>query len=123
MNRDTYDAIHAKLLEDARQQPDYAAGAVPSISAYSEGAEHALDTVRLWNMRPPARIIETAADLDALPFESVITDTYGTPYVCERHRTDGTHNEWRMSGHDHHRFDSGEVLMHAPITVRYEPTS
>ena len=54
---DRLDDLHAQLLADARQQPDYAAGAVTSISAYSEGAEHALDSVRLQGYTLPTPLV------------------------------------------------------------------
>jgi len=68
------------------------------------------------------RQVQTVADLDALPYESVVVDSYQTPYICERHRLDGTRNEWRMSGHDY-LLDSDDVLVHGPITVAYAPES
>ena len=66
------------------------------------------------------RQVQTVADLDALPYESVVVDSYQTPYICERHRLDGTRNEWRMSGHSY-LLDSDDVLICGPITVAYVP--
>lgn len=67
--RDRLDDLHARLLAGVREQPDYAAGAVPSISAYSEGAEHALDTVRLQRhlLAPPRVVVRSIEHLAALP--------------------------------------------------------
>ena len=65
------------------------------------------------------RTITTAAELDALRFQAVVLDAYGTPYVCERHRTDGTRNEWKPSGMNH-LDDSEAILYHGPATVVHE---
>lgn len=66
------------------------------------------------------RTVSTVAELDTLPFESVITDSYGTPYVCERHRLDGTGNEWCASGTSYLQ-ESQYVLEHGDVTVHYTP--
>lgn len=66
------------------------------------------------------RTITTVEELDALPFYSVITDAYDTPYVCEKHRLDGTGNEWSAAGSSHLQ-DSWSVLEHGDVTVRYTP--
>jgi hypothetical protein len=65
------------------------------------------------------RTITTAAELDALRFQAVVLDTYGTPYVCERHATDGTRNEWRPAGMNH-LDESEDILYHGDVTVVYE---
>ena len=65
------------------------------------------------------RAITTAEDLDKLGFQSVVLDAYGTPYVCERHATDGTRNEWKPSGMNH-LDESEEILYHGPATVVHE---
>lgn len=65
------------------------------------------------------RTITTAEELDALGFQSVVLDAYDTPYVCERHATDGTRNEWKPSGMGH--FDESDtILFHGPVRVLYE---
>lgn len=86
-NRDELDGIHASLLAGVKEQPDYASGAVPSVSAYSEGAEHALDTVRAAGYRKP-RTITTAEELDALPQYSVIIDKEGVVWEYKREVSD-----------------------------------
>jgi hypothetical protein len=65
------------------------------------------------------RTITTVEELDALRFQAVVLDAYGTPYVCERHRTDGTRNEWKPSGMDHLE-DSETILYHGPAVVIHE---
>jgi len=66
-----------------------------------------------------ARIITKANELDALRFQAVVLDAYGTPYVCERHRTDGTRNEWRAAGMNTLDY-SEDIAYHGPITVVHE---
>ena len=66
------------------------------------------------------RTITTVAEMNALPFQSVITDAYGTPYVCEKHRVNGTANEWCASGTNYLQA-SQYVLEHGDATVWYEP--
>lgn len=70
------------------------------------------------HLNKPHTII-TAEELDALRFQAVILDAYGTPYVCERHRTDGTRNEWRPAGMNH-LDESDTILYHGPATVVHE---
>ena len=65
------------------------------------------------------RVITAAAELDALPFESVVTDAYDTPYICVRCRVDGS-NEWRMTGQDYAVY-SEDILLHGDAVVRWEP--
>lgn len=65
------------------------------------------------------RTITSVEELDALRFQAVILDAYDTPYVCERHRTDGSRNEWKPSGMDH-LLESDDVLFHGPATVLHE---
>lgn len=77
------------------------------------------DAILAAGYRKP-RTIETVAELNALPFESVITDSYGTPYVCERHRIDGTGNEWIAAGTSYLQ-ESQYVLEHGDVTVHYTP--
>jgi hypothetical protein len=57
--------------------------------------------------------------MDVLGFHSVVLDAYGTPYVCERHRLDGTRNEWRPGGMNHLE-DSEGILYHGPVTVLHD---
>lgn len=99
---DTWDDMHPSIKNAIREN------ALPFIYHGTKALEE------LGYTKP--RIIMTAADLDALKFESVVLDAYGTPYVCERHRTDGTRNEWKPSGMSH--LDESETLLyHGPVTV------
>lgn len=68
------------------------------------------------------RTITTAEEMDALRFQSVVLDAYGTPYVCERHATDGTRNQWKPAGMGHLE-ESEDILYHGPATVVHEPTT
>jgi len=77
------------------------------------------DAILAAGYRKP-RTVTTAEELDALAFESVVIDAYGTPYVCERHATDGTRNEWKPSGM-YHLAQSEEIIYHGPATVAHEP--
>lgn len=72
---DQLDAIHASLLADVRRQEDYVYARVHPVNAYSEGAEHALEIVRLRESQKPAaaglvdrevlaRVIEEEAHVD-----------------------------------------------------------
>lgn len=83
--------------------------------------QHRADVVLAAGYRKP-RTITTAEELDKLRFQSVVLDAYGTPYVCERHRTDGTRNEWKPSGMDH-LDESDTILDHGPVTVVHEPAA
>ena len=65
------------------------------------------------------RVVTTADEMDKLRFHAVVLDAYGTPYVCERHRTDGTRNEWQPSGMNHLE-ESDSLLFHGDVTVLYE---
>ena len=79
----------------------------------------AVEAILAAGYRKP-RTITTVEELDALPYESVIVDAYDTPYVCERHKLDGTCNEWRMAGMGG-LFTSDDVLLHGPAAVAWEP--
>lgn len=68
------------------------------------------------------RTITTAEEMDRLRFQSVVLDAYETPYVCERHATDGTRNEWKPSGMNHLE-ESESLLYHGPVTVVHEPAA
>lgn len=66
-------------------------------------------------IRKPQQVT-TAEEMDKLRFQAVVLDAYGTPYVCERHATDGTRNEWRPAGMNH-LDQSEDILYHGPATV------
>lgn len=101
---------HAKARGEAEHRRSKAERALADARRSFRGALDALNSTRT---------ITTAAELDALRFQSVVLDAYDTPYVCERHATDGTRNEWRPSGMDH--LDESEaILYHGPVTVLYE---
>ena len=72
--RDWLDELHARLLADVRLQPDYAVSAVRSIAAYSEGAEHALDSVRLQShkLAQPRVVVRSIEHLQTLPHGTVL---------------------------------------------------
>lgn len=78
----------------------------------------AIDAILAAGYRKP-RTITTAEELDALRFQAVVLDAYGTPYVCERHRTDGTRNEWKPAGMGH-LDESDTILYHGPVVVVHE---
>jgi len=78
----------------------------------------ATDAVLAAGYRRP-RTVTTAAEMDALRFFAVVLDAYGTPYVCERHATDGSRNEWRPAGMNH-LDQSEDILFHGDATVVYE---
>lgn len=63
---DEFDALHKSLVNDAKQHPEYANNQVSGLYGYSEGAEHALETVRLKGYRKP-RIITTVDELVTFP--------------------------------------------------------
>lgn len=97
------------------------------VAAYGEDAEaecpceqdfEVTDAILAAGYRKP-RTISTAAELDALRFQAVVLDAYGTPYVCERHATNLTRNEWRPAGMDHLE-ESENILYHGDATVVYE---
>jgi hypothetical protein len=121
LNDPARDDLRGTLANTICNASLYAKRAQPYLlgSDMSEVLDRTADAILAAGYRKP-RTIDAATELDALPFESVITDAYGTPHVCERHRTDGTHNEWRMSGHNH-LIDSEDVLMHGPATVVHAP--
>lgn len=72
--RDWLDELHTRLVADARQHPPYAAGTVGSLEAYSEGAEHALDSVRLQphKLAQPRVVVRSIDHLSALPHGTVM---------------------------------------------------
>jgi hypothetical protein len=84
-------------------------------------APRAADAILAAGYKKP-RTITTAEELNALGFHSVVLDAYKTPYVCERHRIDGAHNEWKPAGMNYLE-DSEALLYHGPVTVLYEPTA
>ncbi|MDQ0241235.1 hypothetical protein [Arthrobacter bambusae] len=61
---DEFDAIHKSLVNDAKRHPEYASNA-SALYGYSEGAEHALDVVRLKGYFK-RRTVSTIDELDAL---------------------------------------------------------
>lgn len=67
------------------------------------------------------RVIETIEELDTLCFQAVVIDSYGTPYVCERHATNGTRNEWQQAGTSY-LAESDEISLNGPFTVAYQGT-
>lgn len=69
--RDELDEIHSRLLADAKDHPTYANDEESAIYGYSEGAEHALDTVRLLGYQKP-RTVTTPEELRELPDGSVL---------------------------------------------------
>lgn len=90
-----------------------------AIMEFSEDAQVIGELVRELEKAQP-RIITTLEELDALTFESVVADAYGTPYVCEKHRLDNTGNEWVMAGTNYLQA-SQFILEHGDVTVHYTP--
>lgn len=74
--RDELLKLHAPLTMGAQQQPEYRDNTESALYGYSEGVEHALDTVWAKGYRKP-RTITTAEELDALPDWSAILDSSG----------------------------------------------
>src|SRR6184192_3490147 len=68
------------------------------------------------------RTVTSAEELDRLGFQAVVLDAYRLPYVCERHRTDGTRNEWKPCGMDYY-IDLDDILFHGPATIVHEGES
>jgi hypothetical protein len=75
--RDELFAIHGRLFADAKLQTEYANNEVTALYGYSEGAEHALDTVRALGY-VKHRTITTIEELDALLDGTVIMSRYGS---------------------------------------------
>jgi len=50
---DEFDRIHKALVKDAQQHPVYRDNTESAIYGYSEGVEHALDTMRIKGYRLP----------------------------------------------------------------------
>ena len=63
---DEFDAIHKGLVTDAAKRPEYTGATIrdraSALYGYSEGAEHALDSVRLRLNRIKAQALREAAD-------------------------------------------------------------
>ena len=59
---DEFDRIHKDLVAGARLHEVYAHNTETAIYGYSEGAEHALDSVRLRLNRIKAQALREAAD-------------------------------------------------------------
>ncbi|XAZ30647.1 hypothetical protein AAHB34_16000 [Paenarthrobacter ureafaciens] len=59
---DEFDKLHQALVADAKTRPEYQNPA--AISGYSEGAEHALDSIRLKGYTKPSN--EQAAAVKAV---------------------------------------------------------
>lgn len=114
-HQDALDALHASLLADVKAQPDYAAGAVPSISAYSEGAEHALDTIRAQGWRPPVRVIETAEDLKTVYEGAVLLDRFGEVWSVDAM----TGRLFTITDGNDDTYDDDDIEL--PATVIHEP--
>ena len=74
--RDELLKLHAPLTMGAQKQPEYRDNTESALHGYSEGVEHALDTVWAKGYRKP-RAITTAEELDALPDGSAILDGSG----------------------------------------------
>lgn len=108
--RDELDNIHAQLLADVRQQEDYLYSRVSAIGAYSEGAEHALDTIRNLGYRKP-RAIHATVSADALSTGAIILTPQG--YTMEK-LSDG----WYRAGVDHTYAPNSKWF---PATVLHEP--
>jgi hypothetical protein len=117
--RDELDTLHSELVADAKRHPSYANNEESALYGYSEGAEHALDTVRLRGYRKP-RTITTAEELDALPVGSVVIDRDRD--VCQRFR-----GGWRATIHepndDPWLTDTLEVDLPAIVLHEPEPQS
>ncbi|WP_284984252.1 hypothetical protein [Arthrobacter sp. efr-133-TYG-118] len=107
-DRDELDAIHAHLLADAKRQPEYANNQVSALYGYSEGAEHALDVVRLKGY-VKHRTITTTAEVDALPDGSIIRTCFGIAVTIYR-----AHRILTAEGFHH-------AVKHGPATVLFEP--
>lgn len=112
--RQLVNAIHVrKAVQDAVIDAMIEHGPDGHIDGYQQITDAALKAAAPF-FKPQQ--VTTAEELDKLGFQAVVLDAYGTPYVCERHRTDGTRNEWKPSGMDH-LDDSEAILYHGPATV------
>lgn len=69
--RDELLNLHGPLTSDAQKRPEYRDNTETAIYGYSEGVEHALDTVWAKGYRLP-RVITTVGELDALPMGSKV---------------------------------------------------
>ena len=66
---DEFDAIHKDLVRGASMHEVYAHNTETALYGYSEGAEHALDTIRLRLNRIKAQALREVADeLAQLPY-------------------------------------------------------
>lgn len=75
---DEFDAIHKALVNDARERPEYQNPEV--ISGYSEGAEHALDTIRIKGY-VLHRKVSSIEELEAIGFGAAVLDSRRTVWV------------------------------------------
>lgn len=77
---DEFDKLHKALVADASKHPDY--GQRPSVAllGYSEGAEHALDTIRIKGY-VLHRKVSTIEELEAIGFGAAVLDSRGTVWV------------------------------------------
>lgn len=112
--RDELFAIHGRLFADAKLQAEYANNEVTGLYGYSEGAEHALDTVQALGY-VKHRTITTVEELDALGFQAVVRDA--EDYVLERWGEPEEHM-WATPMNSAW-IRSAEVTL--PATVLYEP--
>lgn len=76
----------------------------------AEAAEH-ITSVLGW--RPPAQVISTVAELDALPDRTVVLDAYGDVFQRRAGR-------WRTC--DTASLGSEKVARYGPLTVLFVPT-
>lgn len=80
-------------------------------------AGHIADAVLAAGYRRP-RTITTTEELDALLFEAVILDSYGTAYVCLKHAP--TENQWDCPALTNENMPSWAIVDHGPFTVLHE---
>lgn len=67
------DVMHKGLCTDIKGRPEYRDNTVSAIYGYSEGVEHALETLRLKGAYIPEQI-DTVDKLEALPDGAVLLD-------------------------------------------------
>lgn len=110
-HRDELDEIHSRLLSDAKQHSTYANDEESALYGYSEGAEHALDTVRLLGYTKP-RTVETFDELEALADGSAVLDS---------DHDVSTKHDGKWHGYEMNPLDSRKFKNYGPFTVLWEP--
>lgn len=113
--RDELDELHRSIVKDAKERPEYQNP--EAISGYSEGAEHAIETMRLRGYRKP-RTITTADELDTLPGWSVV-EAWGLCFVRS-----STHETCWVSTTGHYAYSSAALIEnYDSATVLHEAAS